>query len=120
MIAFYEDRRRQVESGKISLTEATRNDAPDRFKWHADLRDRFQRNISLQFEQDQLRTAMYRPFIKQMLYFDATLIQRRYRIPSMFPTPDAPNQVIGVTGRGAAGRFYALMTEIVPDIQVLS
>ena len=119
MVSYYEVRRQQVESGKMSLQKATHNDAPDRFKWHADLRDRFQRNICLQFRQRQLRPAMYRPFVKQMLYFDATLIQRRYQIPSMFLTPVAPNRVIGVTGRGDAGRFYSLMTEMVPDVQVL-
>ena len=53
-----------------------------------------------------LRIGMYRPFCKQesLLRFPGC-IQMIYRIPSMFPTPDAPNQVIGVTGRGAKRGF---------------
>ena len=105
MIAFYEDRRRRVEAGDLTFAEATRNDAPIQIKWHSDLRDRFRKNRSLQYQQDRLRTGMYRPFVKQTLYLDATLIQRTYQIPSMFPTPDTPNQVIGVTGTGGYHAF---------------
>ena len=119
MIAFYENRRCQVAAGQISAEVATRNDAPNRFKWHGDLRDRFRRNRALGFQPDQLRTSMYRPFVKQHVYFDAILVQRRYQLPSMFPTPEAPNQVIGVTGRGAGGGFSTLMTDAVPDLNLL-
>ena len=119
MIAFYEDRWRRVEAGQISVEMATRNDAPNRFKWHGDLADRFARNQELEFQPDQLRTSMYRPFVKQLLYFDATLIQRRYQMPSIFPTPDAPNQVIGITGKGSSKQFSVLMSNVIPDIQVI-
>ena len=120
MIAFYEDQRRRVEAGQISVEAATRNDAPNRFKWHGDLRDRFARNQELEFQPDQLRTSMYRPFVKQLLYFDATLIQRRYQMPSIFPTPDAPNQVIGVTGKGETAGFSALITNVIPDLHLVA
>ncbi|MYD89694.1 MAG: DEAD/DEAH box helicase [Caldilineaceae bacterium SB0662_bin_9] len=120
MIAFYEDRRRQVEVGQISVDVATRNDAPNRFKWHGDLRDRFRRNQALGFQPDQLRTSMYRPFVKQHVYFDAILVQRRYQLPTMFPTPTAPNQVIGVTGKGETAGFSALITNITPDLHVIA
>ena len=120
MISFYEKRRRQVKTGELTFAEATRNDAPSQIKWHSDLKDRFRKNRSLQFQQDRLRTGMYRPFVKQALYLDATLIQRTYQIPSMFPTPDAPNQAIGVTGRGASGGFYALIMDVIPDLNLLA
>ena len=79
---------------------------PDRFKWG--LRERLER-LKSNLETGvracfQLRMGMYRPyFVKQSLYFDRGLIQMIYQMPSMFPTPGAPNQVIGVTGRGATG-----------------
>ena len=120
MIAFHEDRRRQVNAGHINVEAATRNDAPNRFKWHGDLRDRFRRNQKLEFQPDLLRIAMYRPFMKQMVYFDPTLIQRRYQLPTMFPTPSTPNQVIGVTGKGETTKFSTLITNVIPDLHLIA
>ena len=119
MIGFYEDRRRQVETREISVTEATRNDAPDRFKWDRERKNLLKRNRKLVFDPTKLRIGMYRPFVKQYLYFDRDLIQMIYQMPSMFPTPDAPNQIIGVTGRGASGGFFALITDAIPDLNLL-
>ena len=120
MIAFYEKRRRQVKTGELTFAEATRNDAPSQIKWHSDLRDRFRKNRSLQFQQDRLRTGMYRPFVKQALYLDATLIQRTYQIPSMFPTPDAPNQAIGATGIGESVAFSTFVTDTIPNLHLVA
>ena len=120
MIALYEDRRLQVRTGAISVKDAIRNDAPSIVKWHADLRDRFQRNRSLQFERGQLRTSMYRPFAKQVLYLDATLIQRSYQIPSMFPSLEAKNQLIGATGRGETVAFSTLITDTIPNLHLVA
>ena len=38
----------------------------------------------------------------------------------MFPTPDAPNQVIAVTGRGSTKPFSALITDVIPDLEMVS
>ena len=120
MIVFYEDRRRQVAKGRLSVTEATRNDAPDRFKWDRERINRLKRNRELVFEPSQLRVGMYRPFVKQTLYFDRDMIQMIYQVPSMFPALGAKNQLIGVTGRGASGGFYVLMMDVIPDLNLLA
>ena len=120
MIAFYEDRCRQVAIGQISVEDATRNDDPSRFKWHRELRDRFRRKQTLKFHVDQSRYVMYRPFYKQFLYFDATFAQLQGPIPSMFPTPNTPNQVIGVTGRGTTKSFSTLIADLIPDLELVS
>ena len=120
MIAFYEDRRRRVATGELDVAEATRNDTPDRFKWDRERIKRLKSNLKLVFDPFQLRIGMYRPFVKQSLYFDRGLIQMIYQMPSMFPTPGAPNQAIGVTGRGASGGFYALIMDVIPDLNLLA
>ena len=108
MIAFYEERRQMVADGKVSLEEATRNEHPDRIKWNRELNLRLSRNYEICFQANMLRTGLYRPFVKQHLYFEAGFIQMTYQIPSMFPAPDAFNQAIGVTGRGAGGGILCL------------
>ena len=119
MITFYEERRQMVADGKASLEEVTRNEYPDRIKWNRELNLRLSRNYAICFQALMLRTGMYRPFVKQHLYFEAGFIQMTYQIPSMFPTSDAPNQIIGATGRGASGGFYVLMTDAIPDLNSL-
>ena len=120
MIAFYEERRQAVVGSVTSMQKATRNDYPDRIKWSGELRNSLARDRIIQFQPGTVRIAMYRPFVKQALYFDATLIQRRYQMPAMFPTPAALNQVIGVTGRGATTPFSCLVTDFIPDLELVS
>ena len=120
MVAFYEDRRRQVERREINIVEATRNNALDRFKWDDDLRDRIRRGRSPSFRTDYLRIGMYRPFVKQFLYFDDTLILRKYQNQVLFPTPEAQNQVFGVPGKGETVAFSVFMTNAIPDLHVIS
>ncbi|MYC64655.1 MAG: DEAD/DEAH box helicase [Caldilineaceae bacterium SB0661_bin_34] len=120
MIAFYEERRQAVADGVTSVQEATRNDYPDRIKWNRELNLRLMRNHEIYFQNSVLRTGMYRPFVKQHLYFEAALIQMTYRIPAMFPTPAAPNQVIGVTGRGETTDFSTLITDTIPNLHLVA
>ena len=119
LIVHYHQQRQHVESGKMSVAEATRNTWPDRIRWHDGLKRQLERNQDIQFRSDTLRLGMYRPFIKQHLCFDKQLIWSAYQLPSMFPTPDALNQVIGVTGKGSSKPFSVLMSDVIPDIQVI-
>ncbi len=120
MIRFYEDRRQQVAAGQLSVAAATRNDAPRQFKWDRERKKLLRGNKKLAFDSDKLRLGMYRPFLKQHLYFDRALIQMIYQIPVLFPTPDAPNQVIGVTGKGQTTPFSCLMTDVIPDLNLVA
>ena len=120
MIAFYEERRQAVAGSVTSMQEATRNDYPDRIKWNRELNLRLSRNHVVCFQRSVLRTGMYRPFVKQHLYFEPALIQMTYRIPVMFPARETPNQVIGVTGRGATTPFSCLITDFTPDLELVS
>ena len=119
MIAFYEDRRLAVVSGAMSLEEASRNNAPNRIRFDREFLLTLRRNIPLEPDVLKCRVSMYRPFCKQYLYFEPYCINTVYRIPALFPTPGAPNQVIGVTGRGAGSGFSTLMSDVIPDIQVI-
>ena len=43
----------------------------------------------------------------------------RYQIPKIFPTPDTKNLVICVSGIGVTKDFTALITDIIPDLEVV-
>ena len=119
MTDFYEQRREMVAQDHCTVAQATRNDAPTAIKWSDGLRDSLRRNIQVSYDPRKVRVGMYRPFCKQYVYFESSYIQRGYRIPAMFPTPEAPNLVVGVTGRGTTSPFSTLITAFIPDLKTL-
>ena len=81
MTAFYEQRRQAVLDGEMTVSQAGRNDAPTNIKWTGSLRDKLRRALLIDHDPENIRMGMYRPFIKQHVYFDARYIERVYRIP---------------------------------------
>ena len=120
MTVFYEHHRRQVADGATTVEQAGRNDAPTHIKWTTGLRDKLRRSLEITHNPEKCRISMYRPFTKQWMYFEPDYIERVYRIPAMFPTPDASNQVIGVTGRGESTAFSALITDTIPNFHLVA
>ena len=116
----YEQRRQSVLAGEMTVEQAGRSDAPTRIKWTHNLRERLRRLEALELRESNFRQSMFRPFLKQHFYFDFRLIERVYRIPFMFPTPDASNQVIGFTGPGATTPLSALISAFIPDYELVS
>ena len=88
-----------------------------KIKWTDRLKQDLKRGEILDFSQDKVRTALYRPFIKSNLYFDRMMNQRVYVFPSIFPTPEteAENCVICVGGYGRK-EFAVLMSKSIPDL----
>ncbi|WP_272699457.1 DEAD/DEAH box helicase [Desulfovibrio sp. Fe33] len=64
--------------------------------------------------------CVYRPFCKQWLYFDRSLIERVYQMPSIFPYHDSENLVVGMTGRGATKEFSPFIMNRLPDYESVS
>ena len=119
MTVFYEQRREKVKENCCTAGQATLNDAPTSIKWTRGLRGTLRRGIHLSYDPRKVRVGMYRPFCKQYVYFEPRCIEMAYRIPAMFPTPDAPNLVVGVTGRGTTSPFSTLITAFIPDLKTL-
>lgn len=68
------------------------------------------RRQRLKFNEQNIRTSIFRPFTKQFLYFDHILNQRRYRQHHIFPIPQTENEnsVIALTAGGSEKPFMAL------------
>ncbi len=67
-------------------------------KWTGELSDSLARLASKpEFEKGLIRTALYRPFFKQYVYFEKkAFIHRPYKIPLFFPNERSKNLVICV------------------------
>ena len=73
-------------------------------------------NKVIKFDANDLRSAIYRPFCKQYLYFNHDLIHSRFYHPNFFPDQSLENLVISITGIGARREFSALMVDIIPNL----
>lgn len=67
-----------------------------------------------------MRKSLYLPFIKEFLYFSRELNSGTYQMPRLFPQAGVENLVISVTERGAAKEFSALITNVIPDLEMIS
>ncbi len=88
-----------------------------KISWSETLKRNLQRGKTADFSQEEVRTALYRPFTQSNLYFDRMMTERVYIFPSIFPTPEteAENRVICVGGYGRK-EFAVLMSKSIPDL----
>jgi predicted helicase len=89
-------------------------------KWTDRLKDALTRGEKLRFDRTKIRAALYRPFTRQHLYFDHLLNQRRYQLHRIFPTPEAENTAIALTGIGSERPFMCLALRVIPDLHLTS
>lgn len=54
-------------------------------KWNRSLQNQFKRGDRIDFSRKFIAKSMYRPFVKEWLYYDSRLIERMYRNASLFP-----------------------------------
>jgi predicted helicase len=93
---------------------------PTKIKWTREVIADLVRQREYEFDEACLRTATYRPFVKQWMYFNDRLNNCVYQMPQIFPTEDSENYVIQVTGPGSAKDFSALIHRNLPDLEVVS
>ena len=91
-----------------------------KISWSSNLKANLTRGVIAEFDEDKLRTSLYRPFTKRDLFFDKTLNDRRAVFPSIFPTAEAEteNRVICVNSPGATNAFQTLMVDAIPDFHL--
>ena len=91
-----------------------------KIKWSSSLKPKVEQNKEAIFEPKKIVYSLYRPYSKQWLYFDNTFNHRPYQMPRIFPDSSTENRVICVTGRGATKDFCALITNTLPDLEMIS
>jgi predicted helicase len=99
---------RQFASGSIPDT---------RIKWSAELLARHKRGRPIE-RSESAREAIYRPFFKQLCWFDPQVNKRLHLLPSLFPSISDSNVFLMVPASGSTARveFAALASDTLPDL----
>jgi predicted helicase len=89
---------------------------PTKFKWcQATIRS-VEKGKKIEFQEQVLQQAMYRPFLRTWVYKHKSLNWSSYLMPRFFPEASTKNLAICASGPGGRGNFSALMTDAVPSI----
>jgi len=87
-----------------------------KIKWDDSLKkELFRLRGHQRFKDESVVSAFYRPFVPMWVYFDKVFNAGTYLLPSIFPTPDAENLAIVVSGVGKGRVFDAFITTKIVD-----
>ena len=105
MVEFYNIQQTEFNKAKRHNSKMLVNDFIDgdskKISWTVNLKKDVVRCKEHLFNKKNIQTAIYRPFIKQNLYFDKPFIERPSSTSSLFPSNNLNNVVICVSGIGA-------------------
>ena len=119
-VARYADACQGMQKSAWPSLDTFLNNDETKIKWSSSLKPKVERGIKQAFNEAAIVQGLYRPFTKQWMYFDGTFNHRTYQMPRIFPNAKQSNLVICMTGRGATKDFCALITNIVPDLEMVS
>ena len=124
MISFYNaEVDRLLNTGEIAKDidiDNFINTDKTRISWTEKLKKDLNKGKKHNFHPESIYSAMYRPFFKQWAYFSRDMNERVFQMPSIFPKPDVRNRVIVTTRVGSKGGFSVLMTDCVPDLNIMA
>jgi predicted helicase len=119
LIGTFNEHLEKVWNGEITKknVEERVEKAQRKIKWDDSLKNElFRLKETQRFRTDRVFPAFYRPFVPMWVYFDKVFNAGTYRLPSIFPTPDANNWAIVVSGVGKGRVFDAFITTKMVDI----
>ncbi|WP_415176758.1 DEAD/DEAH box helicase [Porticoccus sp.] len=122
MVGFYNSEvvRYLTDKGNSKSVVDFVSDDKSKIKWTSDLLNDVEKGKEYVFERDDICPALRRPFFKQYLYKNKAFNWTRHLMDSFFPTPAIDNKSIYITGTGTAKEFTVMMTDTLPDFQLLA
>lgn len=92
---------------------------PAKLSWNRVDKNGVTRGRGIEHRHSAYRTALYRPFASEYVYFDRAFNDMVYRMEQIFPTADHENYGIYMTGVSSHHEFSVLGTRAVPDLHTL-
>ena len=92
-----------------------------KISWSSGLKQKLNKGHIAEFSQVNVRSSLYRPFVKSSLYFDRAMNDRVSVFPFIFPAQmtEKENRVICLSGLGSNKPFQVLVAEIIPCFDAL-
>lgn len=111
MIDFFNSHSQEFQSqNKFRLEEFIDTDL-SKIKWTVNLKRDLKKGIRHIASNHHIRESYYRPFFKQLIYFDTNFIERPGLNSSLYPNNDFKNLTICVPSAGDTKEFSTLVTD---------
>ncbi|MER8089518.1 type ISP restriction/modification enzyme [Streptomyces sp. NPDC094048] len=91
---------------------------PKKISWSRSLKGYVAKREKVEFEPDKVTRSVYRPFMKETVYFDRHLNHERSQLPRLFPTPAHTNIGFYINGFHATAEFALLAVDLIPCLDV--
>ncbi len=122
MISFYNnqiDTYRELSAKKSDLKiDDVIDTNPVNISWTRSLKGSFKNCTKFSFDSNFVRNGVYRPFCKQVLYYEKNFIESPGLNQKFFPKSDSINSIISIPGIGGTKEFTTLLSNEVTDYQV--
>ena len=110
----------EIENNPKRMADEVALRHANHIKWEGNLKDNLKRKKKTLFQVDDIRKVVYRPFVEMNGYVNYPFIARKYQMDRIFPDSLSENRAICVTGKGATKPFSALVTDTMPDLELIS
>ena len=118
-VALYELETRRNRGRKADVDSFVDNDKT-KIAWDRELKIQLSKLNSFAFDPKSIVVSQYRPFCKTPAYFNRRFNSMVYQMPQIFPEPGIENLVICVCGAGVSKEFSTVMSNVLPDVQLLA
>lgn len=121
MIECYHDQLREyAQQNPRPKVDSFINTDARKISWNRGLKNDFSKEKQLPFKPEGIYQSLYRPFTKEWAYFDKDYNDMIYQMPKMFPTSEAENLVICVTGLGESTGFHPAISNVLPNLHFVA
>lgn len=111
MIDFYNEERIRYHRNEISELGTD----TDKIGWSVNLRKDAENNVERKYDASSYTVSLYRPFVKQYLYYHRPFIERVGIWGKLFPTRSHSNKVIMVGGMACRRKGAIFISNCMPD-----
>lgn len=93
---------------------------PKKISWTRSVKNSLKIGHKRDYNEKNIVISLYRPFTKENIYFDRNFNECVYQQPKIFPSAAFKNICIVVNGIGSSKEFSTIITNSIPDMQLLA
>ena len=115
----YEDAKNMLSAKQDLIIEDFISLDATKISWSRALRSDIKKGKIHTLKSSSIMVGLYRPFTKQYLYFDRSLVNDMALMPKLFPNQSSNNKVIITNGKGSRNGLSTLIADATPDLNIL-